>query len=194
MPVSSIQRSIRRFINAQQTLFTPVPLIRDFSLSYFLAGCGDGDGPTPVPGEPCPVNGFVSFDAESYAESASSALISLTDTCIANTTVAIKVDNGTETINLDVPIDIAGKGAVTVLNFGTTSPDTATIAIKEGDILTATYTGASTVVVTDTADITAVASTTALGVYTETYTDPVLSYSDILNAADLGGKIPQQMR
>ena len=166
-------------------------LIRLFaiiSLSYFLAGCGDGDGPTPVPGEPCPVNGVVSFDAESYAESASSALISLTDTCIANRTVVVKVDNGTETINLDVPVDIAGKGAVTVLNFGPTSPDTATIAIQEGDLLTVTYTGASTVVVTDTADITAVASTTALGVYTETYTDPVLSYSDILNAADLGGK------
>ena len=158
------------------------------SLSYFLAACGDGDGPKPVPGEPCPVNGVVSFDSESYAESASSALISLTDTCIANKTVAIKVDNGSETINIDVPIDVSGKGALTVLNFGATSEDTATIAIKEGDILTATYTGASTVVVTDTANITAVSSSTTLGVYTETYTDPVLTYSDILNAADLGGK------
>ena len=173
-----------------------IHLFAIISLSYFLAGCGDGDGPTPVPGEPCPVNGVVSFadansnaDGEkSYAESASSALISLTDTCIANITVAIEVDNGTDTIKFEVPVDIAGKGALTVLNFGATSPETGTIAITEGDTLTVTYTGASTVVVTDTAIITAAASSTALGVYTETYTDPVLTYSDILNAADLGGK------
>ena len=166
-------------------------LIRLFaiiSLSYFLAGCGDGDGPTPVPGELCPVNGLVSFDAESYAASASSALISLTDTCIGNTTVVIQVNNGTDTINFDVPVDISGKGALTVVNFGATSQATGTIAIKEGDTLTVTYTGASTVVVTDTANITAAASNTALGVYTETYTDPTLAYSQILNAIDFGGK------
>ncbi len=166
-------------------------LIRLFaiiSLSYFLAGCGDGDGPTPVAGELCPVNGLVSFDAESYAASASSALISLTDTCIGKTTVVIQVDNGTDSINFDVPLDISGKGALTVVNFGATSQATGTIAIKEGDTLTVTYTGASTVVVTDTAIITAVASSTTLGVYTETYTDPTLAYSEILNAIDLGGK------
>ncbi len=141
-------------------------LIRLFaiiSLSYFLASCGDGNGPTPVAGELCPVNGVVSFGSESYAENASSALISLTDTCIGNTTVIIYVDNGTDTINFDVPVDVDGKGALTVLNFGTTSQETGTIAIQQGDILTVTYTGASTVVVTDTANITVAASNNALG-------------------------------
>ena len=161
-------------------------LVRFFaiiSLSYFLASCGQGDGPTPVPGEPCPVDGVVSFDSEYYTEGANSATISLLDTCISNMTVDVQVDNGTETINIEVPLNNDGIGAPTVLNFGPTDQDTSTIAIKEGNTLTATYTGASTVAVTDTANI-----SNTLGVYTETYTDPALVYEDILNAADLGGK------
>ena len=74
-------------------------LIRLFaiiSLSYFVASCGQGDGPTPVPGEPCPVDGIVSFDSEYYTEGASSATISLLDTCIANMIVVVQVDNGSE--------------------------------------------------------------------------------------------------
>ncbi len=111
-------------------------LIRLFaiiSLFYFLAGCGDGNGPTPVAGELCPDNGVVSFGSDSYAENASSALISLTDECIGNTTVIIYVDNGTDRINIDVPVDVDGEGALTVLNFGTTSQETGTIAIQQGD-------------------------------------------------------------
>ena len=157
-------------------------LIRLFailSFSFFLASCGEGDGPTPVPDEPCPNDGVVSFDSEYYTQGASSATISLLDTCRANSpTVDVQVSNGTETITIEnVPLNSAGIGE-DELEFGPS-----TIEIKEGDILTASYEGANKVTVTDTANI-----SNALGVYSETYTDPALGYEDILNAADLGGK------
>ena len=72
-------------------------LIRLFaiiSLSYFLAGCGDGDGPTPVPGEPCQGESLVSFDADSYPENAESAIINLADSCVGLQTVNLLVDTG----------------------------------------------------------------------------------------------------
>ena len=137
-------------------------LIRLFaiiSLSYFLAGCGDGDGPTPVPGEPCPVNGVVSFDADSYPESATSAEVLVTDVCIAGSkTVIANVTNGTDTIGIDVDI-VAGEGRST-LNFGDTNDTSNTIAIKNGDELKVAYTGASGVPQSYTALITVVSGDT----------------------------------
>ena len=156
--------------------------------SYFLAGCGDGEGPTPVPGEPCPNNALVGFDSESYAANAASAALSLTDTCIGNQTVAAVIDNGTESISVDIDVDANGKGSPATILFGATDDATDTIAIKEGDVITATYQGASGVAVTDTADITAAASTSSIGVYSETFIDPVIPVSQLINVADLGGK------
>jgi hypothetical protein len=69
-------------------------LIRLFaiiSLSYFLASCGDGDGPTPVAAEPCPADGLVSFDADSYPSSATSASFTVNDACIGRKDVVSRL-------------------------------------------------------------------------------------------------------
>ena len=166
-------------------------LIRLFaiiSFSYFLASCGDGKGPTPVPGEPCPNDAVVSFDSESYAANAASAALSLSDTCIGNQTVVAVIDNGSESISVDIEVDASGKGSPATILFGATDDATDTIAIKEGDVITATYQGASGVAATDTADITAPASTSSIGIYSETFIDPVIPVSQIINVADFGGK------
>ena len=75
------------------------------------------------------------------------------------------------------------------INFGPTDDATDTIAIKEGDTLTATYTDANAVKQTATASITEESLTlgVTLGVYSETNIDPLLN-SNITNSADLGGK------
>ena len=111
------------------------PLIRLFailSLSYFIISCGQGDGPPPVSAEPCPADGVVNFDADSYPESATSAQLLVMDACIGRKDVVVNVDNGSDTIGIDVTV-VDGGGSAT-LNFGETSDTSNTIAIKEGDI------------------------------------------------------------
>ena len=131
-------------------------LIRLFaviSLSFFLASCGDGEGPAPVPGEPCPANGVVSFDSDSYPENADSALIFLKDTCIGFQAVVVEVKNGEDTIDLDGTVDANGEWSTT-LNFGTpTDAATGTIAISEGDVLTLKYVDSNGVDQIDSASI-----------------------------------------
>jgi len=154
-----------------------------FIFSYLLASCGEGDGPESVKAEACPFEGIVGFDADSYSNSSASATVLLNDACIAFKTVEVVVDNGTETISIDVELDIDGKGT-TAIGFGVTSDETDTIAVSDGDVLTVTYNAANGVDQTDTADITGLAST--LGVYSETNTNPVIAVGNI--NSDLGGK------
>ena len=156
-----------------------ISLFAVISLSYFLASCGDGDGPTPVAAEPCPADGVVSFDADSYPSSATSALISVNDACIGRKDTIVNVDNGTESISIDLVI-ADGEGDDD-LNFGATDDTSNTIAIKEGDVITVTYADANGVTRTDTASITASTALSTLGVYSETNTNPELVYSDIAN-------------
>lgn len=138
---------------------------------------------------PCTANATVSFDADSYPANATTAQITVTDTCLANKnkTVVALVDNGTETIGVGLTVGASGQGVATV-NFGPTSDASSTIAINEGDILTLTYQDTNGVKQTDTASITAGPSVLTLGVYSETNINPVLTYNDIINAIDLGGK------
>ena len=153
-----------------------IHLFAIISLSYFLTGCGDGDGPTPVPGQPCPSDGAVSFDSDRYAENGNFAGILVTDACIARKTVTVSVYTGADNkIVLDVDI-VDGAGTSTV-NFGDTDDASNTIAIKEGDVLTATYSDANSVTRTDTAVITE--PTATLGVYSETNINPILTVAEI---------------
>ena len=167
-------------------------LIRFFaiiSLTYFIASCGEGDGPTPVPGEPCQGESSVSFDADSYPENAESAIITLADSCIGFQTVNLSVDTTSgNSITVAVTVDGRGEAEPVSINFGA-GDATDTIAIKEGDTLTATYTDANAVNQIATASITEESSTigVTLGVYSETNIDPLLN-SNITNSADLGGK------
>ncbi|MGB5398425.1 MAG: hypothetical protein WBN96_14860, partial [Gammaproteobacteria bacterium] len=137
--------------------------------------------------ETCTANGSVNLNADSYPANALSAQISLVDTCLANKTIVALVDNGTETIGVGMTVDASGAGSAT-LNFGPTKDATSTIAINEGDVLTVTYADANGVDQIDTASITALPSVSTLGVYSETFINPVLAYFEIINVADFGGK------
>ena len=155
-------------------------LIRLFaivSFSYFLASCGDGDGPTPVAAESCPDSGVVSFDSDSYPESASLALVTVTDVCIGRKTVSVSVVNGSDTIGVDIDI-VDGAGSSSI-KFGVTDDTSNTIAIKQGDVLTVNYNDANGVARTDTATITVSTALSTLGVYSETNTNPELQYAEI---------------
>jgi len=167
-------------------------LIRLFAVlvfSYFLASCGEGDGPAPVVAESCPSAGIVSFDAESYPSSATSALISVSDACVGRKDTIVNVDNGTESISIDlVIIDSAGNAG---LKFGETDDISNTIAINEGDVITVTYADANAVTRNDTADITASTALSTLGVYSETNINPELVYSDIINKDAITNRFSQ---
>ncbi|MGD8804102.1 MAG: invasin domain 3-containing protein, partial [Gammaproteobacteria bacterium] len=167
-------------------------LIRLFaviSLSYFIVSCGQGDGPPPVSAEPCPADGVVSFDADSYPESATSAQIFVTDTCVGRKEVVVIVENGTDTIGIDLSI-VDGEGS-SALTFGDTDDAGNTIAIKEGDVLTVTYTDANGVARSDTADITASTALSTLGVYSETNINPELNVAKIINNDALTNRFSQ---
>ncbi len=125
----------------------------------------------------------VSFDAATYDVSATSATVSVVDEAAASTTVSVSVDNGADAINIDVTLDADGNGSSN-LNFGTTDDATDTIAITEGDILTATYIDAASETKTDSANI--ISSGGTIGIYTESHNAQMLNYSQIVNSADWG--------
>jgi beta-glucanase (GH16 family) len=137
----------------------------------------DGGGSTPA---------LVSFDANTYTLDATSATITVTDEAAADSTVAVTIDNGTESISVDVALDATGTG-VSVVTFGPTNDDTDTIAISANAILTATYLDASGNTRTDSATIEGGSGSSTIGIYSETHTDPMLSYSSIINSADWSG-------
>ncbi len=99
-------------------------------------------------GEPSSVN----FNSDSYALETTDAEISVVDLSASGTTVMVSVDNGADTISLDVTLDALGHGSA-MLYFGETNDETDMIAISEDVTLTASYTDGDGVVRTDTADI-----------------------------------------
>jgi beta-glucanase (GH16 family) len=136
----------------------------------------DGGGQTPS---------SVSFDAASYDVASTSASITISDVAAAGTTVAVSVSNGTSTISVDVAMNQNGAGTGT-LNFGTTNDNTNTILIVSGGSISASYTDSSGNVRTDTASITGASSNT-MGIFSESHTNPMLVYSQIINSADWSG-------
>ncbi len=128
----------------------------------------------------------ISFDAQSYSTDDANATISVEDPAAADEIVIVSVSNGTETISMEILLNSLGSGSGT-LNFGATDDATDTIAITAGGSITASYTDKNGTIRTDTADITGGASPGAIGIYSESHTDPMLIYTQIINSADWSG-------
>jgi len=126
----------------------------------------------------------VNFDSGSYAVDETSADISVFDYAAADSLISVSVDNGIETITIGIALDADGDGTGT-LNFGPTNDDTDTIAITAGGSITVTYTDADGTVRTDSANISG-GAVLAVGIYSESHTNPMLSYTQIINSADWG--------
>lgn len=136
----------------------------------------DGGGASPS---------SVSFSQDSYAYDATSATLTVIDAAAANSTATVSVSNGRATISLGIALNSLGVGTG-IVNFGTTNDATDTIAITPGGSITASYTDTNGTVRTDTANITGGAPNT-IGIYSESHTDPMLPYSQIINSADWSG-------
>ena len=128
----------------------------------------------------------VSFDADSYAIDASGAVITVNDLAAAGNTVSVSVDNGMGTISINLVLDAMGLGTGT-LNFGPTDDATDTIAINAGGSLTATYTDGNGIIKSDTAVIESGSAGDVIGIYTESHTDQMMAYQQIINSADWSG-------
>lgn len=137
----------------------------------------DGGGSTPS---------SISFEADSYSTDDANALITVNDVAAANSTATVSVTNGTDTISIGISLNQSGIGSGLV-NFGPTDDATNTIAITSGGSITASYTDTNGNVKTDTANITGGGSPDAMGIYSETHTNPMLPYSQIINSADWSG-------
>lgn len=128
----------------------------------------------------------VSFDADSYTVDDTIAEITVVDEGASGTTVSVSVDNGTDTISIDITLDADGAGTG-ALYFGPTNDDTDTIAITAGGTITASYTDFNGIVKTDTATIEGGSGPTSAGIYSESHTDTMIPYSQIINSADWSG-------
>lgn len=102
----------------------------------------------------CVDTGEVLFHSGVYPADTLSTTFNVSDLCAAESTISVDIDNGTDTISVDVVLDAGGNGT-SPINFGTTDDATDTIAIASGDSLTATFSDAKANQVTDTATITA---------------------------------------
>lgn len=128
----------------------------------------------------------LSFNAASYEDTATNAIIQLQDTAAVNSVRTVTVSNGTQSISVGISLNYTGVGSAAV-SFGPTNDETNTIQIAAGNTLTASYTSISGSVLTDTASITGGASADTKGIYSETHTNPVLPYTQIINSADWSG-------
>ncbi|MGC9362421.1 MAG: family 16 glycosylhydrolase, partial [Candidatus Syntrophosphaera sp.] len=128
----------------------------------------------------------VYFDAESYSTDDANATISVDDPAAADELVVVSVNNGIQTISMEILLNSLGSGSGT-LNFGATDDATDTIAITAGGSITASYTDTNGTIRTDTANITGCGSQEAIGIYSESHTDPMLTYTQIINSADWSG-------
>ncbi|MCF8345654.1 MAG: family 16 glycosylhydrolase [Bacteroidales bacterium] len=131
------------------------------------------------------IAGSVSFDADIYTVDDTVAEITVIDEGASGTTVSVSVDNGTDNITVDIDLDFLGEGTGT-LNFGPTNDDTDTIEITAGGSITASYTDAGGTVRTDSANITG-GAVSAAGIYSESHTDVMIPYLQIINSADWSG-------
>lgn len=127
----------------------------------------------------------VAFDSNSYAVEATSATIFVDDEAAADSTVTVEVDNSIEVINIAVDLDTSGSGNTTFY-FGPTNDATNTIDISETSQIIASYTDANGFMKTDTASI-ETASANAAGIYSESHTETVFVYQQIVNSADWSG-------
>ena len=127
------------FMNPKNASGQPAPGTLYFDDMYFGA---------------CTAPSSVKFAATSIAANANKSTVTVTDPCANGTIRPVTISQGTSSISVNVTINSSGSGAGTV-NFGSTNDATDTIAISEGNILTASYTNTGTAVVTTTAAITA---------------------------------------
>ncbi len=128
----------------------------------------------------------VSFNADSYTITDTGATITVNDPAAAGDNVTVGVSNGRASISVEIALNAIGTGSGTI-NFGATNDASDTIAITTGNTLIASYTDTYGTVRTDTATITGGSSPDAMGIYSESHTDPMLSYSQIINSADWSG-------
>lgn len=128
----------------------------------------------------------VSFNADSYASTDLGATISVNDLAAANSNVTVMVSNGRASISVEIALNALGVGSAAI-SFGATNDATNTIAIAAGNTLSAAYTDTYGTVRMDTATITGGASPDTMGIYSESHTNPMLPYSQIINSADWSG-------
>lgn len=96
----------------------------------------------------CVGSGDIMLKSAAYAHDDLSTTFNVADFCSADSTVSVDLDNGTDTVSVDVALDANGHGTSTI-NFGATNDASDTIAVFNGDTLTATYTDANSNVLTD---------------------------------------------
>jgi beta-glucanase (GH16 family) len=84
------------------------------------------------------VGGVVKFNADSSPENATSTMVIVTDLCAKSSSVVLTVDNGSESIPVDMWINSNGVGAAKI-SFGATSDATDTLSVSAGKTITATY-------------------------------------------------------
>jgi beta-glucanase (GH16 family) len=81
---------------------------------------------------------YVFMNKRMYNENESQATVTVNDYCNSDTNVLVTVDNGTDSIHVDVKLDEHGRGSAN-LNFGTTDDDTDSIFIENDDTLEISY-------------------------------------------------------
>jgi beta-glucanase (GH16 family) len=94
----------------------------------------------------------VRFDAPRYAANASSATITVIDTCSAGEPVTVSVINNSDVIDVDVAVGANGTGAASI-NFGATNDATDTIDIAASDSLELNYLDINSTLRSDSADV-----------------------------------------
>jgi len=113
----------------------------------------------------CVSNGAVLFHSSEYPQDTTATTFNVADTCAADSTVPVEVDNGTDTISVDVVLDSDGHGTSTLnlVTTGASDDPSDTLFVADGMTLTATYVDANSGESSDSVSIVAAGPRTIAG-------------------------------
>jgi beta-glucanase (GH16 family) len=131
----------------------------------------------------------IALDADVYPFGSANATITISDEGFANSAVTVNIDNSNIAKDIEIQLDANGNGTRT-LEFVETDTNAYSIVFVAGGNLAVSFTDSNGMFKSASATMgNEPEETDAIGIYSETYTNPILSYSQIINSADWSGNI-----
>ncbi len=131
----------------------------------------------------------IMLDSATYTEDSTNAVITVMDEGLIDSSVNVTVDNSQQSFEISLDLDNSGTGSKTI-EFVSSDANSEQVVFVPGQYLTVTYTDSNGLLKSASAMMEENQEpSNNIAIYSETYTDATLSYSQIINSADWSGNI-----
>jgi beta-glucanase (GH16 family) len=131
----------------------------------------------------------ISLNASSYPVDSANASFTIIDEGFANSSVMVTIDNSLTSFDTEIELDANGNGSG-IIEFVAVDGSQISIEFVPGANLTVSFTDSNNMLKSSSAFMEQEQEETeGMGIFSETHTNPILSYSQIINSADWSGNI-----